>query len=124
MYRADTIVACGRRELSKTDDPAEAKRILDLLNGRRHRVYGGIAVIAPDGRVWQRCVVTMVRFARFTDAERDAYLASGEWKGKAGAYGIQGAAAAFIADIGGSYTNIVGLDLHEVAKLLKAARGA
>jgi septum formation protein len=121
VLAADTVVACGRRELSKTEDPKEARRFLELLSGRRHRVYGGIAVIAADGRVWQRCVTTMVKFARLTAAEIDAYIASDEWRGKAGAYGIQGKAAAFIADIGGSYTNIVGLDLYEAAKLLRAA---
>jgi septum formation protein len=121
VLAADTVVACGRRELSKTEDPAEARRFLALLSGRRHRVYGGIAVIAADGRVWSRCVMTMVRFARLMDTEIDAYIASDEWRGKAGAYGIQGKAAAFISDIAGSYTNIVGLDLYEAAKLLRAA---
>jgi septum formation protein len=121
ILAADTVVACGRRELSKTEDPVEARACLDLLSGRRHRVYGGIAVIAADGRVWQRCVTTMVRLARLTDTEKDAYIASGEWRGKAGAYGIQGQAAAFVTDISGSYTNIVGLCLHEAAKLLRAA---
>lgn len=121
VLAADTVVACGRRELSKTEDPAEARRCLDLLSGRRHRVYGGIAVIAADGRTWSRCVTTMVRLARLTAPEIDAYIASDEWRGKAGAYGIQGKAAAFVADISGSYTNIVGLDLYEAAKLLRAA---
>ncbi len=121
VLAADTVVACGRRELSKTEDPVEARRCLDLLSGRRHRVYGGIAVIAADGRTWSRCVMTMVRLARLTVPEIDAYIASDEWRGKAGAYGIQGKAAAFTADISGSYTNIVGLDLYEAAKLLRAA---
>ncbi len=121
VLAADTVVACGRRELSKTEDPAEARRFLELLSGRRHRVYGGIAVIAADGKVWSRCVMTMVRLARISPAEIDAYIASDEWRGKAGAYGIQGKAAAFVAEIGGSYTNIVGLDLYEAAKLLRAA---
>ena len=78
-------------------------------------------MIAADGRVWSRCVMTMVRLARISAAEIDAYIASDEWRGKAGAYGIQGKAAAFVAEIGGSYTNIVGLDLYEAAKLLRAA---
>ncbi len=121
VLAADTVVACGRRELPKTENESEARACLDLLSGRRHRVYGGIVVIAPDGRMWQRCVVTMVRFARLSDADKDAYIAGGEWRGKAGAYAIQGTAAAFISDVNGSYTNIVGLCLHETAKLLRAA---
>jgi septum formation protein len=121
VLAADTVVACGRRILPKAESEAEARACFALLSGRRHRVYGGIAVIAPDGRVWQRCVVTMVRFARLTPADIDSYIAGGEWHGKAGAYAIQGAAAAFIPDIAGSYSNVVGLCLHETAKLLRAA---
>ena len=120
VLAADTVVACGRRILPKAETEAEARACLDLLAGRRHRVYGGIAVIA-SGKLWQRCVVTMVRFARLSDADKDAYIAAGEWKGKAGAYAIQGHAAAFVRDIAGSYSNVVGLDLHETAKLLRAA---
>ncbi len=121
ILAADTVVAVGRRELSKTDDVALARKHLALLSGRRHRVYGGIAVRAPDGKVWQRTVVTMVRFARISDDEIEAYLLSGEWKGKAGAYGIQGSAGAFIKDINGSYTNIVGLCIFTARGLLQAA---
>ena len=110
----------ARRLEKMAETEAEARACLDLLAGRRHRVYGGIAVIA-SGKLWQRCVVTMVRFARLSDADKDAYIAAGEWKGKAGAYAIQGHAAAFVRDIAGSYSNVVGLDLHETAKLLRAA---
>jgi septum formation protein len=120
VLAADTIVACGRRALPKAETEAEARACLDLLSGRRHRVYGGIAVVA-QGKLWQRCVMTMVRFARLSDADKAAYIASGEWKGKAGAYAIQGLAAAFVRDIAGSYSNVVGLDLHETAKLLRTA---
>lgn len=121
ILAADTVVACGRRILDKTEDEAAARRTLHLLSGRRHRVYGGIAVLVPGGRVWQRVVMTQVMFARLSAAEIDAYLASGEWRGKAGAYGIQGKAGAFVPWINGSYTNIVGLCVHEAAKLLGAA---
>ncbi len=120
VLAADTIVACGRRMLPKAETQGEVQACLDLLSGRRHRVYGGIAVIA-QGKLWQRCVMTMVRFARLSDDDKAAYIAGGEWKGKAGAYAIQGHAAAFVSDISGSYSNIVGLDLHETAKLLRAA---
>lgn len=121
ILAADTVVACGRRELPKTDDPAQARKHLELLSGRRHRVYGGIAVRTPDGKIWQRTVVTVVKLARIPEAELRAYLASGEWKGKAGAYGIQGSAGAFIEAINGSYTNIVGLCIYTARGLLTAA---
>ncbi len=121
ILAADTVVACGTRMLSKAENSDEARAFLKMLSGRRHRVYGGIAVRAPSGKVWQRTVVTFVRFARLSPADIDAYVASREWEGKAGAYGIQGAAAAFIADINGSYTNVVGLCLHRADNLLRAA---
>ena len=120
---ADTVVACGRRVLAKTDDAAEARRFLALLSGRRHRVFGGIAVAVPDGRpetrVVSRVVVTAVAFKRLEPAEIDAYLRSGEWRGKAGAYAIQGLAAAFVRWLAGSYSNVVGLPLFETAALLR-----
>jgi septum formation protein len=116
---ADTVVACGRRVLAKTDDAAEARHFLSLLSGRRHRVFGGIAVAAPDGRVVSRVVVTAVAFKRLEPAEIDAYLRSGEWRGKAGAYAIQGRAAAFVRWLAGSYSNVVGLPLFETAALLR-----
>lgn len=119
VLAADTVVACGRRLLPKAETDSEARACLDLLSGRRHRVYGGIAVIAPDGRTWQRCVTTIVRLIRLTEADKDAYIASDEWRGKAGAYAIQGRAATFIASINGSYSNVVGLCLHETVKLLR-----
>ncbi|MGE4062733.1 MAG: Maf family nucleotide pyrophosphatase [Rhodospirillaceae bacterium] len=120
VLAADTVVACGRRILPKTETEAEARTCLSLLSGRRHRVYGGIAVIAR-GRTWQRMVVTQVMFARLSAQAIDTYVAGGEWKGKAGGYGIQGAAGAFVPWINGSYTNIVGLCVHTAAALLTAA---
>ncbi|MBX6322819.1 MAG: septum formation protein Maf [Rhodospirillaceae bacterium] len=116
---ADTVVACGRRILPKAEDEATARRCLALLSGRRHRVVGGVAVIAPDGRRAVRCVTTMVKMKRLTAAEIDAYIASGEWHGKAGGYAIQGRAAAFVAGLNGSYSNVVGLPLYEAHALLR-----
>jgi septum formation protein len=124
ILAADTIVACGTRMLPKAETEAEARQCLALLSGRRHRVYGGICVRAPSGRIWQRVVVTFVRFAPLAAQDLEAYIAGGEWQGKAGAYAIQGAAAAFIADINGSYSNVVGLCLHTTEKLLRAAFAA
>lgn len=116
---ADTVVACGRRILPKAEDAATARRCLELLSGRRHRVIGGICLIAPGGRVGRRRVTTQVTFKRLTVNEVDAYLASGEWQGKAGGYAIQGAAEAFVRQINGSYSNVVGLSLYETVSLLR-----
>ncbi len=115
---ADTVVACGRRVLGKADDEAEARRFLELLSGRRHTVLGAVAVAIPDGRVQGRLVSTAVRFKRLGKDEIAGYVASDEWKGKAGAYAIQGRAAAFVSHINGSYSNVVGLPLFETAALL------
>lgn len=115
---ADTVVACGRRILPKTETRDEAGACLDLLSGRSHRLYGGIALACPDGRVVSRCVETRVIFKRLSAAEKDAYLDSGEWQGVAGGYAIQGRAAAFIKNINGSYSNIVGLSLYDTMNLL------
>ena len=121
ILAADTVVACGRRILPKAETEEEARACLGLLSGRRHRVYGGIALRAPGGKIWQRSVVTMVKFTRLSDTDLAAYLASSDWKGKAGGYAIQGGAGAFVSAINGSYTNVVGLCIYTVGKLLKAA---
>lgn len=118
VLAADTVVAVGRRVLPKPDDEASARRCLAFLSGRAHRVLGGIVVLAPDGRRACRVVVTRVRFKRLTPAEIDGYLASGEWRAKAGGYAIQGAAAAFVPAINGSYSNVVGLALAEARAML------
>jgi septum formation protein len=118
VLAADTVVACGRRILPKAGDEATARRCLELLSGRRHRVIGGVCVVAPDGTVRARCATTDVRFKRLSRDEIARYLAAGEWRGKAGGYAIQGFAAAFIPWISGSYTNVVGLPLHETWALL------
>jgi septum formation protein len=118
VLAADTVVACGRRILPKAEGAEEARRCLALLSGRRHRVHGAVCVVAPDGRCPVRVVTTMVEFKRLSDAEVAAYLDSGEWRGKAGGYAIQGLAAAFVPSINGSYPNVVGLPLVETLALL------
>lgn len=118
VLAADTVVACGRRILGKPEDEGAARACLKLLSGRRHRVYGGIAVIAPDGRIATRRVVSHVAFKRLSDGEIAAYIATGEWHGKAGGYAIQDRAAALVSWMQGSYSNIVGLPLYETAQLL------
>ncbi len=118
---ADTVVACGRRILPKAETEAEARLCLSLLSGRRHRVLGGVALRLPDGRVLERLVTTAVTFKVLSPAEIDGYIASGEWRGKAGGYAIQGRAAMFVRWIGGSYSNVVGLPLFEVAGLLRGS---
>ncbi|MGQ0676159.1 MAG: Maf family protein [Rhodospirillales bacterium] len=118
VLAADTVVACGRRVLPKPGDEKTAAACLDLLSGRRHRVLGGVAVVAPGGRTALRLVDTAVTFKRLNESERRAYLKSGEWRGKAGGYAIQGSAARFVRAINGSYSNVVGLPLFETAQML------
>ena len=118
ILAADTVVACGRRILPKAEDRDAARACLTLLSGRRHRVYGGIAVVTPAGDVALRRVMSQVAFKRLSEAELEAYLASGEWRGKAGGYAIQGKAAALIPWVSGSYSNVVGLPLYETMQLL------
>jgi len=118
---ADTVVACGRRILPKAESEAEARACLALLSGRRHRVHGGIALVTPAGRRLVRGVVSIVTLKRLTGDEIASYLASGEWRGKAGGYAIQGLAARFVRHLSGSYSNVVGLPLYETAALLAGA---
>ena len=117
---ADTTVAVGRRILGKPGDEAEARRFLELLSGRRHKVFTAVALRSAE-RLWERDVVTTLRLRRLEPREIDAYLATGDWRGKAGGYGIQGPAAAFVPWLRGSYTAVVGLPLAETAGLLRAA---
>jgi len=121
VLAADTVVACGRRHLPKAETAAMARDCLELLSGRRHRVHTGVAVIDAAGRLRDRLVTTVVRFKRLSDTELAGYLASGEWRGKAGGYAIQGRAAALIEFVSGSYSNVVGLPLMETAHLLAAS---
>lgn len=120
VLTADTVVAAGRRIMGKPDTPEQAEAFLRLLSGRRHRVITGVALKLND-KLWTRQVETVVQFKRLSDIEIDAYIQSGEWDGKAGGYAIQGRAAAFIPKINGSYTNVVGLPLTEVANMLVGA---
>jgi septum formation protein len=120
VLAADTVVACGRRILPKAETEEEARTCLNLLSGRAHRVYTGISLVKGDRQI-TKSVMTRVQVARLSDAELHAYLASGEWQGKAGGYAIQGGAAAFIRGLNGSYSNVVGLPLHETVNLLKGS---
>ena len=121
ILAADTVVAAGRRILPKTEEEEEARATLKLLSGRRHRVYTAVTAIGPDPSVRHRLSMTMVAFKRFSDEELRAYLASEEWRGKAGGYAIQGRAEALIRQISGSYSGVVGLPLFETRALLQAA---
>lgn len=121
VLAGDTVVACGRRILPKAEDEATARRCLELLSGRRHRVLSAVALKAPDGTLRERLSETIVRFKQLSAEEVAAYLAGGEWHGKAGGYAIQGSAEGLIAWIGGSHSGVVGLPLFETRALLKAA---
>jgi septum formation protein len=118
VLAGDTVVACGQRILPKTEDEASARACLALLSGRRHRVYGGIALISPNGNLRTRLVTSTVRFRLLGQNDIDSYIATGEWQGKAGGYAIQGIAALFVQQISGSYSNIVGFSLFDVAAML------
>jgi septum formation protein len=118
ILSADTVVAVGRRILEKTEYTEEAFSALHLLSGRGHWVYTGICLVTPGGQFRQKVVETKVRFKRLSTREIDNYIASGQWRGKAGAYAIQGIAGAFVQKLSGSYTNVVGLPLYDVATLL------
>ncbi len=121
VLAGDTVVACGRRILPKAEDEATARDCLQLLSGRRHRVLSAIALRAPDGSIRERLSETQVRFKRLSHEEIDAYLASGEWHGKAGGYAIQGRAEGLIAWIQGSHSGVVGMPLFETRALLISA---
>jgi septum formation protein len=121
MLAGDTVVALGRRILPKAEDEATARRCLGLLSGRRHRVLSAIALLGPDGTLREQLSETVVIFKRLSNEEIDAYIASGEWHGKAGGYAIQGSAEGLISRIQGSHSGVVGLPLFETRALLKAA---
>jgi septum formation protein len=117
ILAADTVVACGRRILPKAEDEKTARKCLEQLSGRRHRVYTAICIRCGD-KIASKTVMTQVSFKRLTKKEIDAYIATGEWQGKAGGYAIQGAAEAFIPWINGSYSNVVGLPMAETSTML------
>lgn len=118
LVAADTVVAVGRRVLPKPATTDEADECLRLLSGRQHRVYCAVSMINPHGQERKRLVDARVRFKRLSDMEMEAYLAAGEWRGKAGGYAIQGLAGSFVVKIVGSYTAVVGLPLYETVSLL------
>ena len=121
VLAGDTVVALGRRILPKAEDETAARHCLKLMSGRRHRVLSAIALASPDGTLRERISETIVRFKPLSPAEIDAYIAGGEWHGKAGGYAIQGSAEGLIAWISGSHSGVVGLPLFETRALLKAA---
>ena len=121
VLAADTLVCAGRRILPKAETAEQARQCLMLLSGRRHRVMTAVMLARADGQVNERVIETVVTFARLTPAQTDAYVAGGEWQGKAGGYAIQGSAASFVRFISGSYSNVVGLPLFETAQLLRGA---
>ena len=121
VLAGDTVVALGRRILPKAEDEASARQCLTLLSGRRHRVISAIALTSPDGRLRERLSETVVRFKPLSREEIEAYVAGGEWRGKAGGYAIQGSAEGLIVWISGSHSGVVGLPLFETRALLKSA---
>ena len=118
ILAADTVVAVGRRILPKAELVDEASNCLRLLSGRSHRVFSGVCMITPSGKVREKLVETRVRFKRLSREELESYLASGQWRGKAGGYAVQGLAGSFVVKLVGSYTNVVGLPLYETVNLL------
>ncbi len=118
ILAADTVVAVGRRILPKAELLDEAVQCLRLLSGRNHRVHTAVCLVTPNEAFRQRLVETRVRFKRLSEDDIEAYLASGEWRGKAGGYAVQGIAGSFVVKIVGSYTNVVGLPLYETTTLL------
>ena len=119
LLAADTAVVCGTRILPKAETEDAAVDCLSLLSGRRHKVFGSICLLLPNGERRMRLVETTVSFKRLTESEIKSYLSSSEWDGKAGGYAIQGRAASFVKHISGSYSNVVGLPLYNVSQLLR-----
>lgn len=118
LLAADTVVAVGRRILPKAETADEARECLRLLSGRTHKVFTGVCLVLPNGNLRQTLVETRLRFERLSRQQIDAYLSSGEWRGKAGGYAIQGLAGSFVVKLVGSYSNVVGLPLQETVSLL------
>ena len=118
VLAADTVVSVGRRILPKAEMIEEAAGCLRQLSGRSHRVYTGLALVTARGQIRRRLIETRVRFKRLSREDVESYLASGEWRGKAGGYAVQGFAGAFVVKLNGSYSNVVGLPLYEVMTLL------
>ena len=121
ILASDTVVALGRRILGKAETAEEASQNLQLLSGRAHKVYTAISLITPSGSQKSKLVETKVRFKRLSREDIDSYLISDEWRGKAGAYAIQGRAEAFVRYLSGSYSAVVGLPLYETVSMLNGA---
>ena len=121
VLAGDTVVGVGRRILPKAEDETTARACLALLSGRRHRVFSAVALAEPGGKLREALSETSLRFKRLSASEIDAYIASGEWRGKAGGYAIQGAAEGFCLWLQGSHSGVMGLPLYETRKLLIAA---
>jgi len=121
VLAADTVVAAGRRILPKAETEADARAALTLLSGRRHRVHSAVTLIDAAGRARHRLSTSIVAFKRLSDEELAAYLAAGEWRGKAGGYAIQGRAEALVRFLAGSHSGVMGLPLYETRALLRAA---
>ncbi len=119
ILAADTVVAIGRTIFPKAETKDDVYKFITRLGGRNHRVYGGICLIQPGGRVWQRLVETRVFMRRLSNDELTSYADCDDWRGKSGGYAIQGRAAQYIKQINGSYSNVVGLDLYTTSKLLR-----
>ena len=117
ILAADTVVAVGRRSLPKAELAEEAIQCLTLLSGRTHKVFTGVSLVTPKGKTRSKVVETRIRFKRLTN-DIDPYIASGEWRGKAGGYAIQGIAGSFVVNLVGSYSSVVGLPLHETSNML------
>jgi septum formation protein len=121
VLAADTVVACGRRILPKAESEDQARECLTLLSGRRHRVHSAVTLIGVDGSARHRVSTSVLTFKRLGEGDIAAYLASGEWSGKAGGYAIQGRAEAFVKTLTGSHSGVMGLPLYEVRALLVSA---
>lgn len=122
ILSADTVVACGAMILDKAETQEQAQGYLKKLSGRRHRVYGGISLVTPQGRLLSRSCETIVQFRPLSDEDIENYISSGEWNGKAGGYAIQGFAGSFVKYIAGSYSNVVGLSLYDTMKILESGQ--
>ncbi|MEM8696541.1 MAG: nucleoside triphosphate pyrophosphatase [Pseudomonadota bacterium] len=120
VLAADTVVAAGRRILPKTEEEREARDCLALLSGRRHRVLSAVTLVDVEGRARHKLSTTIVTFKRLTDSEITAYIARGEWRGKAGGYAIQGFAEAWVRFLSGSHSGVIGLPLYETRTLLES----
>ncbi len=121
ILAGDTVVGVGRRILPKAEDEPTARACLKLISGRRHRVFSAVALVSPDGTMREALSETALRFKRLSNTEIDAYIAGGEWQGKAGGYAIQGVAEGFCLWLAGSHSGVMGMPLYETRKLLIAA---